>query len=287
MQLVDQDRAIALYGHMATGGECSGGSAANTAAGVVACGGTAAFIGTVAPDQLGEIFAHDIRAAGVSYQTPAVTSGSETGRSMILVTPDGERSMNTFIGVSSEITLEHIDRQWLEASAITYVEGYLFDDAHPLEAWLEVAATIHNAGRKFAITLSDPFCVDRHRALFLALLDGPVDICFGNEEEVRMLFEVEDLDAAMTELAKRCEVGAITRGAAGSVIVSGDQRIDIPAELTTVIDTTGAGDLYAAGVLMGLAHGWDLERCGRLGSRAASAIVSRMGARLMSEISVV
>jgi len=283
MSLIDDARARHLYERMAQGSETSGGSAANTATGVVACGGTAAFVGVVADDQLGEIFAHDLRAAGVVYRTPPVSGSSHTGRSMIVVTPDGERTMNTNIGVSNHVSIEHLDHDLLAAARVTYVEGYLFDDAHPLDAWVAVADTVHAAGNRFSITLSDPFCVDRHRKLFLELLDS-VDVCFGNEEELCSLFEVDDLDAALDRLAERCEVGAITRGARGSVLVSGAERVRVAAEPVSVVDTTGAGDLYASGVLAGLTQGWDLERCGRMGSRAAAAVVSRMGARLVGMV---
>jgi sugar/nucleoside kinase (ribokinase family) len=283
MQLVDEDRAAELYGKMGPGSETSGGSAANTATGVLACGGTAAFIGVVADDQLGEIFSHDIRSSGVLFRCSPLADVGATGRSMIMVTPDGERTMNTNLGVAGKLSGDHLDAELLEAARITFVEGYLFDNDHPADLWTGAMKTVHAAGNRFAITLSDPFCVDRHRQLLLEVLEG-ADICFGNEEEVCSLFQVDDLDVAIDRIAERCEVAAITRGEKGSILVAGSERVVVAAEPTSVVDTTGAGDLYAAGVLAGLARGWDLSRCGRLGSRAAAAVVSRMGARLVGPI---
>jgi sugar/nucleoside kinase (ribokinase family) len=287
MQLIEDRRAIELYGKMGPSVETSGGSAANTAVGVVSCGGSAAYIGTVADDELGEIFRHDIRAAGVKYDTPAIAGKAPTGRSFIIVTPDGERSMNTNIGVSEKVSKPHFDTELLRAAKVTYVEGYLFDDGHQFDTWSELIDTVRRAGNHFAITLSDPFCVDRHRKLFLSLLDGNVDVCFGNEEEVCALFETDSVDVALDELAKRCEIGAVTRGAQGSTLVCGRTRVDVPAVPVEVVDTTGAGDLYAAGVLLGVAKGWDLDHCGRMGSAAAAAIISQMGARPMKPIPAV
>jgi sugar/nucleoside kinase (ribokinase family) len=279
MQLIEDRRAIELYGKMGPATETSGGSAANTAVGVVSCGGRAAYIGTVAEDELGEIFRHDIRAAGVQFDTPPVPGRVQTGRSFIIVTPDGERSMNTNIGVSEKVSKPHFDVALLRSARVTYVEGYLFDDGHQLDTWSELIDTVRRAGNHFAITLSDSFCVDRHRKLFLSLLDGSVDVCFGNEEEVCALFETDKVEVALDELAKRVEVGAVTRGSRGSTLVCGRTRVDVPAVEVDVVDTTGAGDLYAAGVLLGVARDWDLERCGHMGSAAAAAILGQMGAR--------
>ena len=281
MNLIDDERAAHLYKHMAPGNETSGGSAANTAVGVVACGGTSGFVGVVADDELGNIFAHDIRSVGVHYEVPAMT-GEQTGTSLILISPDGERTMNTNIAVSNHVAMSDLKKGLLESAAITYVEGYMFDDSHPFAGWSKAVDVIHAAGNRFSITLSDSFCVERNRELFLQLLDGSVDICFGNEEEVKALFEVDDLNVALNELEKRCAVAAVTMGARGSVIVADGKRIEIAAEEVSVVDTTGAGDLYASGVLTGLAHGWDLEKCGQTGSKAAAAIIGRMGARLTS-----
>jgi sugar/nucleoside kinase (ribokinase family) len=287
MQLIEDRRAVELYGKMGPSTETSGGSAANTAAGVASCGGSAGFIGTVAEDELGEIFRHDIRAAGVQFDTPPVSGKVQTGRSFIIVTPDGERSMNTNIGVSEKVGKAHFDTALLRAARVTYIEGYLFDDGHPLDTWSELIDTVRRAGNHLAITLSDSFCVDRNRKLFLTMLDGNVDVCFGNEEEVCALFETDDVDVALGELAKRCEIGAVTRGARGSTLVCGRTRVDIPGVEVDVVDTTGAGDLYAAGVLLGVAKGWDLDHCGRMGSAAAAAVIGQMGARLLTPIPVV
>jgi sugar/nucleoside kinase (ribokinase family) len=279
MNLIDEPQAVQLYSHMSAASETSGGSAANTAVGVVACGGTAGFVGVVGDDELGEIFAHDIQAAGVHYDVPLVT-GEQTGRSLILITPDGERTMNTNLAVSGHVAMSDLKRSLLESAAVTYVEGYMFDDSHPFEQWLTAIDTIHNAGNRFSITLSDSFCVERHRDLFMHLLEGSVDICFGNADEVMALFETSDLDSAINELEKRCEVAAVTLGAKGSVICTGGRHVNIEAERVNLVDSTGAGDLYAAGVLTGLVQGQTPERYGRLGSRAAAAVVSRMGARV-------
>lgn len=284
MHLIDAGRATALYQHMGPAEETSGGSAANTATGVMACGGRAAFVGTVANDQLGEIFAHDIRAAGVHYPTGPLTDSEPTGRCMILVTPDGERTMNTFIGVSHQVSVGLLDDALLAGSRITYLEGYLLDDGADIDGWKVAADTIHRAGNRFSISLSDPFCVRRHRDGFLALLDGSVDICFGNAEEVTTLFETDDFELALKSLAERCAVAAVTLGAGGSVLVAGDERVEIEAAPVNLVDTTGAGDIYAAGVLTGLARGDSLRKSGELGSRAAGAVISQMGARLRSSL---
>jgi len=284
MSLIDAERAQVLYDLMGPGTEASGGSAANTATGVVACGGTAAFIGTVADDQLGEIFVHDMSAAGVLYRTPVMAPPPATGRSLVLVTPEGERTMNTYLGAASSVSLEHLDEELLQGAAITYVEGYMLDTKNPAEALQRTVELVRGAGGRVSLTLSDLYCVERHRDLFMDLLDGSVDICFGNEEEACALFGVTDLNRAVEELAKRCEVVAITRGSKGSLLVADGGRVDVDAEPVNVIDTTGAGDLYAAGVLTGLARGWQLEECGRMGSRAAAAAVSQMGARLSRDI---
>lgn len=282
MQLIEDRRALEIYSKMGPAVETSGGSAANTATGVVSCGGAAAYIGTVAGDELGEIFRHDIRAAGVQYDTPPViTAKAQTGRSFIIVTPDGERSMNTNIGVSAKVNKSHMDPALLKRAKVTYVEGYLFDDGHNMDIWAEVIDIVRRAGNQFSITLSDSFCVERHRSLFQQLIEGGlVDVCFGNEDEVRALYETDDIDFALSKMAKRVEIAAVTRSEKGSTLVCGHTRVDIPAISTQVVDTTGAGDFYAAGVLYGVAKGWDLERCGRMGSAAAAAVISQMGARL-------
>ena len=287
MRLIDSDRAQTLYDKMGPGSEASGGSGANTATGVVACGGAAAFIGTVAEDQLGEIFAHDMRAAGVLYRTPPAKNVPPTGRCMILVTPDGERTMSTYLGAAASVGPGYEDAELLAASAIVYLEGYMLDTEYTVEDLHQLAKNVHASGGKIAFTLSDTFCVERHRADILSLVDGAIDICFGNEDEAKALYETDDLEEALARLAKVSEVVAITKGAAGSVLIKGDERADIEPTRVNVVDTTGAGDLYASGVLAGLAQGWSLERAGRMGSKAAGAIISQMGARLSRDISPV
>lgn len=280
MHLIDADRAQSLYKLMGPGTESSGGSAANTAAGVVTCGASASFIGTVAGDQLGEVFTHDIRSAGVRYATPPVV-GASTGRSLILITPDGERTMNTFIGAAERLSMQEIGEELLRNARITYVEGYLMDDRFHADDWDRVANVIHDAGNLFSVTLSDSFCVERHRSKFIDVLDGRIDICFGNEDEVQILFESDDLERCLRQLAKQCKIAAVTLGARGSVVVVGDRRIPIASEKVDVVDTTGAGDMYAAGFLTGMIKGFDAEDCGRLASRTAGAIISQVGARFL------
>lgn len=283
MHLVDAARSEWLYEAVGPTSEASGGSASNTAAGVKNCGGSSAFIGTVADDQFGAIFAHDLRSVGVIYETAALT-GASTGRSLILVTPDGERTMNTFIGAGSQVGESELLSALLDRATIVYVEGYLFDDAHPVDVWRKVVERVHAGGGKFSITLSDLFCVDRHRDLFLSLLDGSIDICFGNEEEVQALFPNVSLDEAVDALAQRCEVAVITRGARGSTLVRDGEKVDVPAQEVHVVDTTGAGDQFAAGVLTALALGESLEVAGTLGAAAAAAVISRLGARLPRDL---
>ncbi len=285
MQLIDDDRSRDLYQNMGPASESSGGSAANTATGVVVCGGTAAFIGTVAYDQLGEIFTHDIRAAGVSYKTPPV-AGAVTGRSLILVTPDGERTMNTSIGAASRVAIGKIDEKLLRAARVTYIEGFLLDVTPSVTDWQRCADIIHDAGNLYALTLADSFCVQRHRDLFMELLDGPVDVCFGNEDELKMLYESSDLDECLERISKQCKYVAITRGARGSVVCCDGEWMKIAAEQVEVVDTTGAGDLYAAGFLFGLAQGWDVALSGHLATHAAGAVVSQMGARLQNDVHI-
>ncbi|WP_420478393.1 adenosine kinase [Brevundimonas sp. FT23028] len=286
MQLVDAGQSAALYAAMAPGVEASGGSAGNTVAGVGGFGGRAAYIGKVADDQLGGVFAHDIRAVGVHFDTPVLTdgaaSGHATGVCMINVTPDGQRTMCTFLGAANQLTVADIDADLIGASAIVYLEGYLFDPAPARAAFEAAAAAAHAAGRKVAITLSDSFVVHRWRAELLAFIEASADIVLANEAELAALFETEDFDAAAARLAERVEVAAVTRGAEGSVVISGDQRVAVAAfPVDKVIDTTGAGDQYAAGLLLGLARGLSLEDAGKLGSLAASEVIAHWGPRPM------
>ena len=286
MQLVDEGQSAALYDAMAAGIEASGGSAGNTVAGVGSFGGRAAYIGKVAPDTLGEVFTHDIRAVGVHFDTPVLKDGAGTGRCLINVTPDGQRTMCTFLGAANQLSVADIDTDVIGASAIVYLEGYLFDPAPARAAFEAAAAAAHAAGRKVAITLSDTFVVSRWRAELLAFIEASADIVLANEGELCALFEIEDFDAAAARLASMVEVAAITRGAEGSVVLSGDEQVSVPAyPVDKVIDTTGAGDQYAAGFLLGVARGLTLEQSGKLGSLAASEVIAHWGPRPMVSLS--
>lgn len=282
MHLVDEARARTLYEAMGPGVEMSGGSAANTVVGVASFGGRAHYVGKVRDDQLGEVFGHDLRATGVGYDTPRATSGPPTGRCLILVTPDAQRTMSTFLGASVRLGPADVDRRLIARGKILYLEGYLFDPPEAQEAFRAAAAIAHEAGRKVALTLSDPFCVERHRAAFLDLVEHHVDILFANELEICALYQVRDFDAALPHVRGHCELAALTRSAKGSVLVNGDRMHVVRAHpVDAVVDTTGAGDLYASGVLYGLAQGHDLPTCGRLGSLAAAEVIAHVGARPM------
>lgn len=280
MRLVDEVEAGDLYGAMGPGVQISGGSAANTIVGVASFGARAHYVGKVRDDQLGEVFAHDLRSTGVGYDTPTATDGPATGRCLILITPDAQRTMSTFLGASSGLAAADIDPKAIGRARIVYLEGYLFDPPEAQEAFRAAARLAHAAGGRVALTLSDPFCVDRHREAFLDLLERHVDILFANEAEVTALYRVGDFDAALQIARRRRGITALTRGPRGSVIVSGDEVHVIDAHAgRPVVDTTGAGDLYAAGVMVGLSRGLDLARCGRLGSLAAAEVISHVGAR--------
>ena len=286
MQLVDAAQSAALYAAMAAGVEASGGSAGNTVAGVGSFGGRAAYIGKVADDQLGGVFTHDITAVGVHFVTPPLKDGADqglaTGVCMINVTPDGQRTMCTFLGAANQLTVADIDADRIGASAIVYLEGYLFDPAPARAAFEAAAAAAHAAGRKVAITLSDSFVVHRWRTELLAFIEASADIVLANEAELAALFETDDFDAAAERLSSMVDVAAVTRGAEGSVVISGDQRVTVAAfPVDKVIDTTGAGDQYAAGLLLGLARGLSLEDAGKLGSLAAAEVIAHWGPRPM------
>jgi len=282
MHLVDEARARTLYEAMGPGVEMSGGSAANTVVGVASFGGRAHYVGKVRDDQLGEVFGHDLRATGVGYDTPRATSGPPTGRCLILVTPDAQRTMSTFLGASVRLGPADVDPRLIARGRILYLEGYLFDPPEAQEAFRAAAAIAHEAGRKVALTLSDPFCVERHRAAFLDLVEHHVDILFANELEICALYQVRDFDAALPHVRGHCELAALTRSAKGSVLVNGSRMHVVRAHpVEAVVDTTGAGDLYASGVLYGLAQGLDLPTCGRLGSLAAAEVIAHVGARPM------
>jgi len=280
MGLIDEERAHALYDAMAAAVEVSGGSAGNTVAGVTSFGGSAAYIAKVADDILGEVFTHDMRAAGVHFATPPLSGGGATGRSLINVTPDGERTMATFLGASIELTAADVDPTLIREAETVYLEGYLFDPDGGRAAFARAAQIAHDAGRRVALTLSDAFVVERHRAGLLAFMDEMVDIVFANEAEATALFQTQSFDVAATELSKRVKIAAVTHGAAGSVVLADGARHVIPAApVDRVLDTTGAGDQYAAGFLYGLARGRSLTDCARLGHIAAGEVISHYGPR--------
>jgi adenosine kinase len=279
MTLIEGDRAEAIYAAMGTGTEVSGGSAANTAAGVAAFGGAAGFVGKVRSDQLGQVFAHDIRAAGVEFTTPASADGPATGRCLIMVTPDAERTMATDLGAGANLLPGDIDEGQVGRARIVYVEGYLCGLPITDPTVAKAAAATHQAGGKFALSLSDPFWVELHGDALRALLEQ-VDILFANEAEATQLCGVADVETAALALNRQCPVVAVTRGPAGSMVATGGKATVVPAHPpTAVVDTTGAGDLYAAGFLYGLTHGLDPEVCARLGGLAAAEVIGHLGAR--------
>ena len=280
MALIDEARAETLYLAMGAGIQVSGGSAANTCAGIASLGGTAGYIGKIKDDLLGRIFAHDITALGVRFETESASEGPATARCLVLVSPDAERTMNTFLGACVNLMPDDIDEAQIVGASITYLEGYLFDPPHAKEAFRKAARIARGAGRTVALSLSDSFCVDRYRQEFRELIGDHVDILFANEDEIRSLYGVNDIGEAIPAIEAATSVAAITRGAKGSLIVCGDDRIEIPpVPIERVVDTTGAGDLYAAGVLYGLARGLTLAECGHIGSVAAAEIISHFGGR--------
>ena len=282
MTLIDAKRAEQLYAAMGPGVETSGGSAGNTIAGVVSLGGTGAYFGKVADDQLGAIFTHDIRALGVRYETKPLEGQPPTARCMVVVTPDGERSMSTYLGACVELGPEDIDEALVAAAKVTYFEGYLWDPPRAKEAILKAAEIAKANGRHVAMTLSDSFCVHRYRTEFLDLLrSGTVGIVFANEAEALALYETDDFDVACAQLAKdTSQIAVITRSEKGCVVLEGDTRIDVPTDdVAQLIDTTGAGDLFAAGFLRGFTAGLDREASARLGNAAASHIIQQIGPR--------
>jgi len=281
MRLVDADEATRLYDHMGPGREVSGGSAGNTAAGVAALGGRAGFIGQVAPDQLGAFYIHDLRAAGVEFTTPPADFGVPTARSMILVTPDGHRTMNTFLGAAQQLPASALDEAQIRDAATLYLEGYLWDPETPRYAMVRAIEVARGARRKVAFTLSDSFCIDRHRDGFNALIDGgKIDILFANEAEIQSLAGVPHFDTAVDAVKDKVETLVVTRSEKGAIAVSRGDRAAVPAEpVDAVVDTTGAGDLFAAGFLAGQAQGRSLEASLRLGAIAAAEVISHYGAR--------
>ena len=280
MQLIDEDRAEELYGHMAPGIETSGGSAGNTVAGIASLGGRAAFLGKVADDQLGKVYEHDMHAIGVAFDSRPLMGGAATARSLINVTPEGHRTMCTFLGASTELAPDDIDPAMVEAAKIIFLEGYLFDPPEARRAFAKAAGLSRAAGRLMAITLSDAFVVERHRDVLLGFIETECDIVLANEAEVMSMFQTEDFDAAAARLAAMTGICAITRGASGSLVFAGGAAHVIPAcPVEKVVDTTGAGDQYAAGFLLGVARGRSMDVCGRLGALAAAEVIGHYGPR--------
>jgi sugar/nucleoside kinase (ribokinase family) len=281
MRLIDAAEATRLYDHMGPAREISGGSAGNTAAGVAALGGRAGFVGQVAPDQLGEFYRHDLTATGVEFITPAADLGEPTARSMVLVTPDAHRTMNTFLGAAQLLPTAALDEAQIEGAAVLYLEGYLYDPETPRYAMLKAIDVARRAGRKTAFTLSDTFCIDRHRDGFNQLIDnGRIDILFANEAEIKMLAGLDDCDAAIAAVQDKVETLVVTRSEQGAIAVRNGQRATVAAEpVARVVDTTGAGDLFAAGFLYGYTQGKGLEQSLAIGAIAAAEVISHYGAR--------
>jgi sugar/nucleoside kinase (ribokinase family) len=285
MDLIDTDRAVQLYQALGSAVEMSGGSAANTMCGVASFGGVAAYIGKVSADDLGNVFGHDLLAVGVQFRPGAFDNDVPTGRCIIVVTPDAERTMNTYLGASSLLCVDDVDSNAVAEGRVLYMEGYLYDRPEAKQAFRHAARVAHDAGRMVSLTLSDSFCVDRHRDDFLSLVDDEVDLLFGNESELMALYQTETIEASIVELRKHCPLAAITIGAKGSIVVTSDELIEIPAvPVRRVVDTTGAGDLYASGFLYGLTSGASLADSGHFGSIAAAEVISHVGPRPLVEL---
>ena len=281
MALIDEARAASIYQDMGPATEMSGGSAANTIVGIANLGARAAYVGKVRDDQIGRLYTHDIRAAGVAFETRPAADGPATGCSYILVTPDGERTMNTYLGAAQELVPGDIDAAQIAASAIVYLEGYLWDPKSAKEAFVKASTIAHEAGRQVALTLSDSFCVDRYRGEFLELMrNGTVDLVFANEAELHSLYQTADFDTALKQLRSDAKLGVVTRSEQGCVVASKEGVIAVPAfPVDKIVDTTGAGDLFAAGFLFGLVRGAGYEAAGRLGALAAAEVIQHIGAR--------
>jgi sugar/nucleoside kinase (ribokinase family) len=280
MTLIDAERAARLYEDMGAAVESSGGSAANTAAGLASLGGESGYIGKVSNDQFGGVFRHDIRAAGVHFESEPSLAGAPTARCLIFVTPDAQRTMQTYLGACLELGPDDIDAALIGRAKVTYLEGYLWDPPRAKEAFLKAAQIARAADRKVALTLSDPFCVERHRQEFRDLVDRHVDILFANEHEICSLWQVDDFDRALQATRGHCEVAALTRSDKGSIVLAGDEvHVIDSVPVAQVVDTTGAGDLYAAGFLHGYTAGKNLHDCGRIGALAAAEIIGHFGAR--------
>ncbi len=285
MTLIDTDRALELYRALGSAIEMSGGSAANTMTGVASFGGRAGYIGKVSADELGDVFAHDLRAVGVRFKAGDKNSGVPTGRCIIVVTPDAERTMNTYLGASSMLNEDDLDEGMIAAGKVLYMEGYLFDRTEAKQAFRRAAEVAHDHGRQVSLTLSDSFCVDRHRSDFRALVADQVDVLFGNRGELVSLYETETFDQAVELVRQECQLAVVTTGADGCLIIGGDEIVSVPAQpVTEVLDTTGAGDLFAAGFLYGFTRGMALAECGRLGALAAAEVISHVGPRPLVEL---
>jgi sugar/nucleoside kinase (ribokinase family) len=288
MNLVDIKRSKHLHSLVNSRTEMSGGSAANTAYGLASLGGKAGFIGKISADRLGESFSHDLDTVGVKF-FPGVTCETEdTGRCLIVVTPDGNRTMNTFLGAASLLDAADISKTAVQSAAVVFLEGYLFDKDAAKEAFRTAAGYAHAAGRKVALTLSDSFCVDRHRADFLSLVRNDIDILFSNEDELKALYQVDSINDGLHQLRDNCEFAAVTRNEHGSVVIDGDEVVIIDAEpVDSVVDATGAGDMYAAGFLYGFVRGKPIEQCGKIGSIVASEVITHMGPRPLVPLTTV
>jgi adenosine kinase len=286
MALIDEARAASIYRDMGPATEMSGGSAANTIVGIASFGARAAYVGKVKDDQIGKLYTHDIRAAGVAFDTRPASDGPATGCSYILVTDDGERTMNTYLGAAQELMPSDIDAAEIAAAKIVYLEGYLWDPASAKQAFVKAATIAHSAGREVALTLSDSFCVDRYRDEFLDLMrKGTVDLVFANEAELHSLYQTSDFDTALNELRKDARLGVVTRSEKGCVVASRDGVVAVPAcPIDRLVDTTGAGDLFAAGFLFGLVRNAGHENAGRLGALAAAEVIQHIGARPLASL---
>lgn len=280
MTLVDEARAGALYRHVGSSMECSGGSVANTLAGLASLGAKTAFIGKVNQDQLGSIFVHDLHAVGVHFSTKPSNDGPSTASCLVFVTPDAQRTMATYIGACSLVSEQDIDEEVIRHASITYIEGYLWDTESAKAAIRKAITLARKHERKIAFTLSDTFCVNRHRDEFMHMIHHDIDVLFSNEAEIKSLFQTDDIDAAMAKIRGACEIAVVTRSEKGSVVLTKDAVEIVPSHaVPRIIDTTGAGDLYASGFLFGLTRGWDLQACAQLGNKCAGEIITQVGAR--------
>ncbi len=288
MNLVDIKRSKHLHSLVNSRTEMSGGSAANTAYGLASLGGKAGFIGKISADRLGESFSHDLDTVGVKFFPGATCESEDTGRCLIVVTPDGNRTMNTFLGAASLLDAADISKLAVQSAAVVFLEGYLFDKDAAKEAFRTAAEYAHAAGRKVALTLSDSFCVDRHRADFLSLVKNDIDILFSNEDELKALYQVDSINDGLHQLRDNCEFAAVTRNEHGSVVIDGDEVVIIDAEpVESVVDATGAGDMYAAGFIYGFVRGKPIEQCGKIGSIVASEVITHMGPRPLVPLTIV